>query len=272
MALRTAALLGIPLLAVVAAGESPELPAAPAAVSPRRILASPSAKVEGVADPDPDARLRARRAAKAAALEFLRASAPAGTVLIPGRIEFRGDELVCEGGFYLGVREVTSGEFRGYLAATGVRSSARLDTDDAIPVVDVTQEEARAFAAWRGCRLPTRAEMEAASTVRGRCRYPWGDAFDAGRANTREAGLDRLLRVASRSGGVSVHGCDDLVGNAAEWTDTASGSGGRRLYEVVGGSYRKIGRRAPFVTYRLEARARCRDVGFRIAASLPRLR
>ncbi|HEX6996631.1 MAG TPA: PEGA domain-containing protein [Gammaproteobacteria bacterium] len=106
--------------------------------------------------------------------------------------------------FYLGVREVTNGEFRQFKADhdSGDFGSVSLD-DDAQPVVRVSWEEAAQFLNWlsikdglqpvyeerqgawvpvrplrNGYRLPTEAEWEWAARYAGSDKatvYPWGD-------------------------------------------------------------------------------------------------
>lgn len=94
------------------------------------------------------------------------------------------------------------------------------------PVVGVTWFEARAYCAWlsavtgQAYRLPTEVEWEAAARG-GRARaYPWGDEWDAGRANTIEGRVLKPSPVGAYApaGGGGPCGAEDQAGNVWEWT------------------------------------------------------
>ena len=84
------------------------------------------------------------------------------------------------------------------------------------PVANVTWEEAAAYCAWRGKRLPTEAEWEKA--CRGgaeRRKHPWGDE-PAGPGRARFDVLAGPARICSfeKNG----YGLCDMAGNLWEWT------------------------------------------------------
>ena len=102
------------------------------------------------------------------------------------------------------------------------------------PVVGVSWYEADAFARWAGKTLPTEIQWERAARGTDGRQYPWGEAFDKERCNTREAGVGQTTRVTLYPNGVSPEGCYDMAGNVWEWTSSAHEDGG---YVLRGGCW-----------------------------------
>ncbi len=102
------------------------------------------------------------------------------------------------------------------------------------PVTETTWAGARAYCRWRGARLPSEAEWEAAARGPGGRLYPWGDAPpDASRAFVSKRTGD-TAPVGGRPAGASPFGVLDLSGSLAEWTSTL-----RRPYPYDAGDGRE---------------------------------
>ena len=123
--------------------------------------------------------------------------------------------------FYIDIHEVTNAQYKIYVDSMDVEPPHRWENgnypvgQDGYPVVDISWDEAAAYARFVGKRLPTESEWEKAARGTEGLRFPWGNGFDNTRANNSE----RLFPVMSFPGGKSPYGVYDMAGNAAEWVD-----------------------------------------------------
>jgi gamma-glutamyl hercynylcysteine S-oxide synthase len=135
--------------------------------------------------------------------------------------------------FYMDKYPVTNREFKSFLDATHYRPKddgnfLRDWTNgtypagwDNKPVTWVGLEDARAYAAWAGKRLPHEWEWQfAAQGTDGRV-YPWGNAWLTDAVPSPDQG--RTLRapddVNAHPQGASHFGVMDMIGNVWQWTD-----------------------------------------------------
>lgn len=145
-----------------------------------------------------------------------------------------------------------------------------------LPVVYVDLEDAKAYARWRGMRLPTEAEWQYAAQGSDGRAWPWGNEFDPSRCNGKSGGPSP---VRAHPGGRSPSGCYDMTGNVWQWTDQTYDDGHTRFAIIRGGCYFNAEGSGWYVhggAQRCDSHAkfilmspgldRCATVGFRCAA------
>ncbi len=192
------------------------------------------------------------------------------------------------GSFYIDRTPVTNTEFKKFLSATNYRPE---DDHNFLrdwkngsypagwenkPVTWVSIEDARAFAAWAGKRLPHEWEWQySAQSTDGRL-YPWGDDWkpDALPAVDRGPKMHPVANVNAFPQGASPFGLLDLVGNVSQWTDEYRDPHTRAAIIRGGATYQPRGSMWYFPqTYRLDehqkyllmspGRDRAGTIGFR---------
>ncbi len=135
--------------------------------------------------------------------------------------------------FYIDRYPITNADFKKFLDATQYHPSddhnfLRDWRDGGYPAgwankpaTWVSLEDARAYAAWAGKRLPHEWEWQYAAQGNDARSYPWGNTWDPGAVPPPDR--TRTLRgpdaVTAHPSGASPFGAMDLVGNVWQWTD-----------------------------------------------------
>jgi formylglycine-generating enzyme required for sulfatase activity len=134
------------------------------------------------------------------------------------------------GPFAIDRTEVTNAEYAEFVKETGHSAPPGGDWSgnspapgmERLPVVNVSFDDAKEFAAWRSrrdgvtYRLPTEEEWEFAARGGDSSRtFPWGAEWAQGHANLAGAGA---APVGSYALGRTPQGLDDMIGNVWEWT------------------------------------------------------
>ncbi len=107
---------------------------------------------------------------------------------------------------------------------------------DDYPVVYVSYEDMKAYAAWMGKRLPTEAEWQLAAQGTDGRRWPWGDDFHGTHCNNA---FDRPTPVNAFPKGQSIYGVWDMVGNVWQATGDIWFNGTNYMQVIRGGSFYK---------------------------------
>lgn len=142
--------------------------------------------------------------------------------------------------FWIDAREVSRAEYASCVDARACPAhGGPVGSPRTHPAAWMRHQDAGAYCAWSGKRLPTWAEWEAAARGPDGSLYPWGDgAPTCERARSAGCG-DGATMVGSLPAGATPCGVFDLAGNVAEWTaarELPDGSGSSRYY-YRGGSY-----------------------------------
>jgi iron(II)-dependent oxidoreductase len=212
------------------------------------------------------------------------AKAPAGMVVIPaGKFKFNatnGDEFIAYPkqdqdsqfsmpSFFMDQYPVTNTEFKKFLDATAYKPADKVNFlkhwvnnripkgQENFPVVYISYEDAKAYAAWCGKRLPAEVEWQYAAQTTDLREWPWVQqqpvtrkeevvnatltvsqlqGIDSSRCNL---GNGKLYPVGSYPAGVNPNGLYDLVGCVWQLTNDLYMSGSHRYIMMKGGSYFK---------------------------------
>ncbi len=172
--------------------------------------------------------------------------------------------------------EVTFGEWDACVAAGGCRRNRDSGWGRGRqPVIDVSWDDAQAYAAWisrrtgKHYRLLTEAEWEYAARAGTDARYWWGDEARAGAANCNDCGTRWDGRRPSPVGSFAPNpfGLHDMHGNVWEWVaDCSHACISQDSHIIRGGAWQ-----APARAMRSAARAAVTPgfhdnrIGFRIA-------
>lgn len=135
--------------------------------------------------------------------------------------------------YYIDKTPVSNKQFQLFLEVTGYRpqdasarrflshwNSRRCPPNIANhPVVFVSWNDARAYAAWAGLHLPTEAQWEKAARGEKGRKYPWGrDDPTPKKANFGRKQLG-TMPVGSHPEGASPYDVQDMAGNVWEWCE-----------------------------------------------------
>jgi formylglycine-generating enzyme required for sulfatase activity len=147
--------------------------------------------------------------------------------------------------FWIDRFPVTNREYWDFVAAAGYRPRDATNFlkhfvngkprpgEENHPVVYVSYDDAKAYAAWVGKRLPTEEEWQFAAGASDGRAWPWGNQWEATRANTGGG----TAPVDAHPSGASTYGVEDLVGNVWQLTASLMDNGRHLTVMLRGGSW-----------------------------------
>jgi len=122
--------------------------------------------------------------------------------------------------YYMDKHEVSNRHYGEFIKATGHPAPAYWDDHKRNkpdqPVSGVNWHDAKAYCSWANKRLPTEAEWEKAARGPEGFKYPWGNDFEATKANFGRK-QEFTANVDSYPEGKSPYGLYNMAGNVFEW-------------------------------------------------------
>ncbi len=215
-------------------------------------------------------------------IEFVNIPAGSFTMGSPSTEADRGtdeqEHQVTLSAFRMSKNEITFDQYDAFCEATGRSIPSdygwgRVNR----PVINVTWKDAKDFADWMGCRLPTEAEWEYA------CRAGTATSFNTGNNLTTDqanygANLGKTQPVGSYPS--NAWGLNDMHGNVREWCndwyDSNYGAGSQTNPIGPSSGYNRVGRGGSWDSYARDCRSSYRGIdgpthsdytlGFRLVA------
>ena len=214
---------------------------------------------------------------------------PSGEMeLVPAGVFLFGErkQAVLIPAYYIDKTEVTNAEYEKFCKETGHKLPEGFPRDKPdYPVVNVTIEDARAYAKWAGDRLPTAKEWEKAARGTDGRLYPWGNQPDPARANI---GTEHVRPAGDLPAGQSPYGAMQMIGNVWQFIDevvkpsaeavknlehalTPAPTAAEPWYPIRGESfhYKQLDDHAIWDSAMVPGRMAAPDVGFRCVRDVP---
>ncbi|MGH9837508.1 MAG: SUMF1/EgtB/PvdO family nonheme iron enzyme [Blastocatellia bacterium] len=161
-------------------------------------------------------------------------SVPVGMISIPsGELKIGRDDgndyekpshSVFVKTFLIDATEVTNEQYQQFIDSARRqpplhwRNGHYPDGEASLPVVNVSWDDANAYARWAGKRLPTEEEWEYAARGTDGRLYPYGNRWKPQYSNALEDKHGAARNVRSYPDGASPFGVFDMAGNVLEWT------------------------------------------------------
>jgi formylglycine-generating enzyme required for sulfatase activity len=123
-------------------------------------------------------------------------------------------------GYWIGVHAVTNAQYASFVKATVRTGPGQWEQAGEAdhPAVNVSWDDAQAYAEWAGCALASEAQWERACRGPKGLGYPWGEDWDQSRCrNDRNKGSQTTCAVYDYPKGASGYGTLNQSGNVWEW-------------------------------------------------------